>query len=269
MATNQQLTLFLWLQGLFPRRVSYWLLIKGLVSSPQDLLEGKTTDPNLSIVRLSFNVPPGGWISDPKNDPLPATVSTSSPCLRVRDTETGAERWVRESSSIIAYLEEVYADRDPVLKPKNILDMALTNDLIGQMNISIADGVTYFRHASPQLAAYSGLQDEERSRAAARLGYQSMMKGFLKVQDWARDSLATTGWLTPGTDGPGVVDTNLAAVRRYLELVYGSIIFEKEELKPLEEWYERFQKLAWWDALEERPNVHPAELRFTIDKFEV
>ncbi|RYC58069.1 hypothetical protein CHU98_g8148 [Xylaria longipes] len=267
MATNQQLTVFLWLQGLYPRRVSYWLLIKGLVPSPQDLLEGKTTDPNLSIVRLKLNLPSGGWISDSKNDPLPPTISTSSPCLRIRDTGTGAERWIRESSSIIAYLEEVYSDREPALKPKDILDMAAMNDLVGQMNISIAEGTTYLRHASPQFAAFSGLQDEERSRAAARLGYQSTMKGLLKVQDWARDSLATTGWLTPGTDGPGLVDTNLAAVRRYLELAYGWNLFENEELKPLEEWYRRFQTLAWWDALKQRP--HPSELQFTIDTFEV
>ncbi|KAI0449398.1 hypothetical protein F5B21DRAFT_520266 [Xylaria acuta] len=261
MATNQQLTLFLWLQGLFPRRVSYWLLIKGLVASPQDLLEGKTSDPNLSIVRLSLNLPSGGWISDPKNDPLPSIISTSSPCLRIRDTETGAERWVRESSSIIAYLEEVYANREPSLKPKDILDMMVTNDLVGQMNTSIIDSGTYLRHASPQFSAFSGLQDEERSRAAAKIGYQSMVKGLLKVQDWAGDSLATTGWLTPGTPGPGLVDANLAAVRRYLELVYDWNIFEKEELKPLEEWYGRFQTLAWWDTLEERPS----ELHFTID----
>ncbi|KAI0441248.1 hypothetical protein F4803DRAFT_552333 [Xylaria telfairii] len=269
MATNQQLTLFLWLEGLFPRRVSYWLLIKGLVSSPQHLSGGKTTDPTLSIVRLSLNFSSGGWKSDPENDPLPSTVSTSSPCLRIRNTKTGAEHWVRESSSILTYLEEFYADRGPTLKPKDVLGTVAMNDLVGQMNNSITESGTYLRHASPQFATFSGLQDEERSRAAARIGYQITMKGFLKVQDWARDSLATTGWLTPGTDGPGLVDTNLAAVRRYFELGYGWNIFEKEELKPLEEWYRRFQKLAWWDALEERPNVHPSELQFTIDRFEV
>lgn len=144
------------------------------------------------------------------------------------------------------------------MKPKDVLDTVAMNDLVGQMNISITDSSTYLRHASPQFAAFSGLQNEERSQAAARIGYQITMKGFLKVQDWAHDSLATTGWLTPGIDGPGLVDVNLAAVRRYLELGYGWNIFEKEELKPLEEWYGRFQKLAWWDALEERPNVHPS-----------
>ncbi|TGJ84588.1 hypothetical protein E0Z10_g4177 [Xylaria hypoxylon] len=272
MPKNEQVTLFLWLPGLFPRRVSYWLLIKGLVSSPHDLLDGTTTDPNLSIVRLNLHMTPTGsivWESNPENDPLPTEISTSSPCLRIRDTETGNERWVRESSSIIAHLEEVYADRGPALKSKDLLDIAATNDLVGQINLSVIESLTYIRHASPQFAAFSGIKEEERSQAAARLGHQCMVKGFLKVQDWAGDSLATTGWLTPGTDGPGLVDANLAAVRRYLELVYGWNIFEKEELKPLAEWYERFKGLSWWGALEERPNVHPPELKFTIEKFEV
>ncbi|KAI3325435.1 hypothetical protein HD806DRAFT_552727 [Xylariaceae sp. AK1471] len=269
MAKNQQLTLFLWLDGLFPRRVSYWLLIKGLVLSPADLLEGRTTDPNISIVRLSLNLPSRGWKSNPENDPLPANISSSSPCLRIRDTETGTERWVRESSSIVAYLEEIYADRGPALKSSDIIDTAITNDLIGQMNMSIIESLMYVRHASPQFGAFAGLKDEERSRAAARNGYQGMLNGYLKVQDWAGNSLSATGWLTPGIDGPGLVDVNLAAVRRYLGLVYDWDIFEKEELMPLVEWYGRFQKLPWWDAFEGRRNGHPSGLKFTIDKFEV
>ncbi|KAI0404768.1 hypothetical protein F4802DRAFT_566269 [Xylaria palmicola] len=269
MANKENLTLFLWLQGLFPRRLNYYLLIKGLVSSPEDLLNGKTTDPNLSIVRLTFDMPSGGWISDPESDPLPPSISTSSPCLRVRDPETGAEHWVRESSSILEYLEEVYSDKGPSLKPRGLLDSAATHDLVGQINASGAEGTSYLRHVSPQFAAFSGLREEERSPAAARVGYQNSVKALLRVQDWSGKSLATTGWLTPGVDGPGLVGVNLAAIRRYVDLVYGGNMFEPEELKPLEEWYRRFQKLSWWSALEERPNVHPPELKFTIDKIEL
>ncbi|KAI0487086.1 hypothetical protein F4859DRAFT_527198 [Xylaria cf. heliscus] len=269
MTKNQQFTLFLWLQGMFPRRVNYWLLTKGLVSSTEDLLEGKTTDPNLSIVRLTLDLTTFGWISDPENEPLPPSISTTSPCLRIRDTETGAERWVRESSSIIEYLEGVYADRGPALKPKDILDITAMNDLVGQINLALAESMGSLRHASPQFATFSTLKQEERSRPAARVSYHSTMRGLLKVQDWARDPLATTGWLTPGTDGPGLVDVNLAAARRYVELTYGWNIFEKEELKPLEEWYGRFQKLAWWNGFEGRPNIHPPEFKFNIDRYEL
>ncbi|KAJ2965394.1 hypothetical protein NUW58_g10893 [Xylaria curta] len=149
--------------------------------------------------------------------------------------------------------------------PKDPLDVAITNDLIGQVNIASAESLTYVRHASPQFGAYAGLANNERSRPAARIAYQGMVKGFLKVQNWAKDSLATTGWLTPGTDGPGLVDTNLAAMRRYLELVYDKSFFEGEELRPLEEWYARFQKLPWWEALEERTDAHMPELKFTVE----
>ncbi|KAI0429897.1 hypothetical protein F5Y09DRAFT_331474 [Xylaria sp. FL1042] len=272
MPQNKQLTLFLWPQGLFPRRVSYWLLIKGLVSSPHDLLDGKTADPNLTIVRLSLSVGSTGsigWKCNPENDPLPPNISTSSPCLRVRDPDTGGEHWVRESSSILTYLEEVYEDRGPSLQAKDLLTIAVTHDLVDQINLSIIEGVTYVRHASPQFAAFSGIKEEERSRAAAKVGHQNMVKGFVKVAQWAADSLKTNGWLTPGTEGPGLVDVNLAAPRRYLELVYGWNIFEKEELKPLAEWYERFRKMAWWAALEERPDVHPSEFTFSTDDYEV
>ncbi|GAP88568.2 hypothetical protein SAMD00023353_7000410 [Rosellinia necatrix] len=269
MSSKAQLTLFLWPAGLFPRRVTYWLVLKGLVSSYSDILAGKTADPNLSIVRLGITPPKFGWTYEPADDPLPASVSTSTPCLRVRDAETGAERWVRESSSIIAYLERAYAGRGPALAPAGALDAAATGDLVGQLNLALAESATYLRHASPQLAVYAELRDEDRSRAAARVGHRQFVRGLAKVQAWAADSLATTGWLTPGTDGPGLVDVNLAAPRRYLELAYGWDLFEDEELKPLDEWYKRFQKLPWWDALEGGPNIHPAELKFTIEKFEI
>ncbi|KAI1296970.1 hypothetical protein F5Y03DRAFT_291875 [Xylaria venustula] len=271
MPTNDQITLFLWPEGLYPRRVGYWLLIKGLVSSPQDLLNGSTTDPNLSIVLQSPNITATSieWNYNPENDPLPKNISTTTPCLRIRHSKTGNHRWVRESSSIIAYLEQVYADKAPSLQSKDLLDIAATNDLVGQINLSIFDAATYARHASPQLAAFAGLKEEERSRASARVGYQNMIKGLVKVSKWAEDSLRTTGWLTPGTNGPGLVDLNLAAPCRFYELAYGWNIFEKEELRPLAECYERFRKLSWWDALEERADVHPSELIFTLDDFKV
>lgn len=279
MAIKTQLTLFLWPTGLFPRRINYWLFIKGLVSSYDDILSGATSDPNLTIVRLSLNFPARGWKSTPADDPLPEHISTSSPCLRVRDaspssTGTTTERWIRESSSILEFLEAHYAAADhhhhagpTLLNANNIADVAATSDRVGQLNLAIIEGLTYIRHACPEFAAFAGLKDDERSAAAARIGLQSMMKGLAKVLDWARaDSLATTGWLTPGTDGPGLVDVNLAAPRRYLEIVYGWNIFEGEELRPLEEWYGRFRKLDWWDGFEEREDVRISEFKFTVEK---
>ncbi|CAJ2508997.1 Uu.00g140230.m01.CDS01 [Anthostomella pinea] len=104
------------------------------------------------------------------------------------------------------------------------------------------------------------LRDGERSHAAALYAYAAMVKGLSKVQLWAADSLRLTGWLTPGIEGPGLADVSLAAGRRYLKLGYGWDCFEKEELRPLAEWYERFKSLDWWVALEEREGVHLREM---------
>ncbi|KAI0592746.1 hypothetical protein F4775DRAFT_580940 [Biscogniauxia sp. FL1348] len=265
---NYQYTLWLWLEGMFPRRLNYFLLMKGLVATPMDLLQGKTNIPNLQIIKMRPDMTSGSWKFDPETESLPTGVST--PCLRVKDTRTGRERWVRESVSILSYFEDVFRDRGPALQSLDPLDVAATNDMMGTINLAMGDGATYIRHACPIMAAMSGLKDEDRSHAAARNAYEMMVKGLSKVQMWAQGTLTETGWLTPGIPGPGLVDITLAAGRRYLELGYGWDTFEREELNILAEWYERFKKaVPWWDALEEREDVHPKEMMFGKESREV
>ncbi|KAI0152960.1 hypothetical protein GGR57DRAFT_503092 [Xylariaceae sp. FL1272] len=263
MSSDQQLTLFLWLEGFFPRRINYYLLLKNLVKSPADLLACKTTEPNLNIVRMSLAQK--GWSFTPSDDPLPAEISTSTPCLRVRNTATGGDRWVRESASILVYLETLYGDRGPALKPSDHLDIAAMDDLVGCVSTAFAESLVYARHASPFLARGLGVKDEDRSPGAARNAHATMVRQLVKVQSWGSTSLNATGWLTPGVDGPGLVDLCLASGRRYMELGYGFDYFENEELGLLREWYERFRSLSWWEELEERTIIHPEFLRNKMD----
>ncbi|KAI1488484.1 hypothetical protein F5X96DRAFT_645368 [Biscogniauxia mediterranea] len=265
---SHQYTLWLWLEGMFPRRLNYFLLMKGLVSTPADLLQGKTNISNLQIIKMRPDMTSGSWKFDPETEPLPTGVST--PCLRVTDTRTGREHWIRESVSILSYFEDVFRDRGPALQSLNPLEVAATADMMGAINLAMSDGGTYLRHACPAMAAWSGLKDEDRSRAAALNAYEMMVRGLGKLQMWAQDTLAETGWLTPGISGPGLADITLAAGRRYLELGYGWDTFEREELKLLAEWYERFKKaVPWWDALEEREDVHPKEMMLGKESREV
>ncbi|KAI5917422.1 hypothetical protein F4810DRAFT_717703 [Camillea tinctor] len=256
---NYHYTLWLWLEGMFPRRLNYFLLMKGLVSTPMDLLQGTTNVPNLRIVKMRPDMETGSWKFDSEADALPR--GTSTPCLRVTDTQTGRERWVYESVSILSYFESIFRGHGLTLLSLDPLDVAATNDIIGVINLAMAEGGTYMRHACPAMAAWSGLKNEDRSHAAALNSYGIMVKDLRKVQIWAEDTLAETGWLTPGVQGPGLADITLAAGRRYLELGYGWDIFEREELKVLAAWYKRFKNtLPWWDALEEREDVHPKEM---------
>ncbi|KAK7965903.1 uncharacterized protein PG986_000180 [Apiospora aurea] len=266
MASGLQHTLWLWLEGFFPRRVWYYLLTKGLAASPADLLEGKTVDPSLRINRMHMDMAAGGWkFADPSN---PAPQGASTPCLGIHDPATGETRYIYESASILVYLETVYGNREgggPSAMPKNPVDVAKMHDIIGVMNLAMLDSGYYTCHAVPVLSVWSGVANEDRSRAAALNARAGMAKNLAKVQAWAAPSLKTTGWLTPGTEGPGVADFSLAAARRYLELTFEWDIFEgdgeKEELEELAVWYERFKGLEWWDAAEEHVVVHPPRLR--------
>ncbi|KAK7955101.1 hypothetical protein PG988_015795 [Apiospora saccharicola] len=263
MASELQHTLWLWLEGFFPRRVWYYLLTKGLVTSPADLLEGKTANPSLRINRMHMDMSTGGWTFDDPSNPAPQGAST--PCLGIHNTATGETRYIYESASILVYLETVYGSTQggPSVMPQDPLDVATMNDIIGITNLAMLDSGYYMRHAVPVMSAWSGLANEDRSRAAALNARAGMAKSLGKVQAWAAKSLQTTGWLTPGIGGPGLADFCLAAARRYLELTFGWDIFEGEgeELKELAAWYERFKGLDWWEAAEERTIVHPAQLR--------
>ncbi|KAK7910742.1 hypothetical protein PG985_013223 [Apiospora marii] len=262
-ASELQHTLWLWLEGFFPRRVWYYLLTKGLVATPADLLEGRTADSSLRINRMHIDMSTGGWkFADPSN---PAPQGASTPCLGIHDPATGETRYIYESASILVYLETVYGSvkGGPVVMPKDPVDIANMHDIIGIMNLAMLDAGYYTRHAVPVLAAWSGVANEDRSRAAGLNARVGMNKNLGKVQVWAAKSLKTTGWLTPGTEGPGLADFCLAAARRYLELTFGWDIFEegREELKELAAWYERFKGLDWWEAAEEQAIVHPPQLR--------
>lgn len=263
MASKPQHTLWLWLEGFFPRRVWYYLLTKGLVASPADLVEGKTVDSGLRINRMHIDMSTGGWkFADPSN---PAPQGASTPCLGIHDPATGETRYVYESASILVYLETVYGgdQRGPPVMPKDPVDIATMHDIIGVMNLAMLDSGYYTRHAVPGLSAWSGLANEDRSRAAALNAKAGMIKDLGKVQLWAAASLKTTGWLTPGMGGPGLADFCLAAARRYLELTFAWDVLGEggEELEELAAWYERFKKLEWWEAAEEQAIVHPLQLR--------
>lgn len=254
---DSKLTLFLWLEGFFPKQIVYFLLLKGLVDSPSQLYVGKTNDPRLSIKVLCFN---GSAIVDvDPSDPKPAGKST--PCLRITDpTGKNELRWVHESSSIRLLLEELYPEKTPMIGPTP-LERALMNDIHSTILQSITDSNYYIKNAAAVTTSWSGMRDEDRSLAVARYAKENHVRALLKAQEWAAESLEKGGWLTPGLDHPGLVDAALAGGARYMELSYSFDLFEDERLGLLKEWYARFKQVSWWSELEESGR-HPKELSY-------
>ena len=258
------MTLFLWLEGFFPKQVVYYLLIKGLADSPAQLYEGKTNDPRLRVNVLAFN---GTKIEDTNPDD-PKPVGKSTPCLRIVDT-TGKipPRWVHESSSIRSFLEEVYPDKPPMISPTPF-ERALTSDIYSTVLQAFNDCNHYIKNAASVTTIWSGLKDEDRSLAVARHARSGMVRSLLKTQEWAAESLEAGGWLTQGLGHPGSADVALAGGVRYMELSYSLQILEDERLSLLRSWYARFQQLSWWKELEEARR-HPKALVYPSNCREV
>lgn len=254
---NLQLKLFLWPRGLFPRRIAYQLLMQELVESPKALLSGKAAVPNISL-NISTLGPSGFEDSDP-TDPKPA--GYSSPCLRVTDTTTGKVQWIRESSAISYFLAEAFPSRLP-LQGESLVDRAAAADMVYLINLMAHDSSYYVRHASAAASSWSGVQNEDRSLPAALDAKTSMLRSLQKLQSWSLESLQTTGWLTPGIQHPGLVDVSLAAILRYLGLVYELDFLEDDTFEPLRGWWAKFKTVPWWHKLEEEGEVHPPSLRY-------
>lgn len=260
---NTKLTLFLWVEGFFPKQVAYYMLIKGLIDSPSQLYRGETNDPRLSVNRIIYTGKSLEGV-DP-NDPKPA--GKSVPCLRIADlTGATAPRWIHESNSIRLYLEELYPENPPMISPTPF-DRALMNDIQGTLTQALTDFNFYLKNAVSVTTAWSGMRDEDRSLPVARHAKQGMVRSFVKAQDLASESLESGGWLTPGLDHPGIVDVFLAGGMRYVELSYSFNLLEDEKLELLRCWYARFKEQPWWAELEETGR-HPEKLSYASNCWE-
>ncbi|RYP13213.1 hypothetical protein DL767_010851 [Monosporascus sp. MG133] len=260
MATQYQNTLWLWMEGAFPRRVMYQLLIKGLVASPEALLRGETTTPSLRVIRVQIGSGSGWECADSTAEPHPK--GASNPCLRTTDLTTGVSQFLYESTSIMQYLEELYPDSP--MQPKSAIDRAKMSDILGKINLTGVDLNYFLRNTVPELGAFMGLEAADQSRAAAMNALSCETKGMLKIQQWAVENgmTPTSGWLTPGVDSPGLADIAFVSTHRFLELVYGFDTVGDERLRTLAAWYERFKQLPWWKGLEDREGVLPPMFGF-------
>ncbi|KAM0242297.1 hypothetical protein ACHAP5_007237 [Fusarium lateritium] len=261
---DYELTLFLWMEGFFPKQVVYYLLIKGLADSPAQLYEGKTNDPRLRVNVLSFN---GAKMEDANSEDQ-KPVGKSTPCLRIVDvTGKTPPRWVHESVSIRGFLEEMYPEKPSMISPTPF-GRAIMGDIHSTVLQAIIDCNYYMKNAASVTTSWSGLKDEDRSLAVARHAKDGMVRSLLKAQEWAAESLETGGWLTPELSHPGLADVTLAGGVRYMELSYSLGMLDEPRLELLRSWYARFQKLSWWKELEESGR-HPKALVYSSDCREV
>ncbi|KAF5009922.1 hypothetical protein FDECE_3907 [Fusarium decemcellulare] len=257
MAESLQYTLWLWTEGAFARRVMYQLLIKGLVASPSHLLRGETTAPSLKVVPVKLKLGMG-WVYPDESERPPE--AASNPCMKVTNHDTGTSDFIYESTSIILLLEEIFPHHP--MKPASGIARARMMDMLGKINLIAIDTNYFLRNTVPEHGAAMGVDKEHQSRFAALNARSCELNGLLKIQEWAKENglVETDGWLTPGIDGPGLVDVTLVSNHRFVELNYSINMLEDERLKTLAAWYDRFQRFQWWQGLEEREGIVPEVL---------
>lgn len=257
LAPGSELTLFLWLEGFFPKQVVYYLLITGLASSPELIYQGKTNDPrlNINIIHLTEK----GFESTSPNDPKPA--GKSMPCLRIVDPISADKSpiWIEESAAVLAFLEENYKGKLSMTSP-TMLDRAKMQDIRSPIVQSFAQFNHYITHAAAVTTSWSGIKNEDRNLTVARRAKRDFTSSLRQAQTRAEASLQTHGWLTPGLAHPGINDVVLASAVRYMELSYAFDMLEDAELGLLRDWYRRFKQAEWWNEVEEQGR-HPKLLR--------
>ena len=254
-ASEYKHTVFLWIEGYFPKRVAFYFLSKGLCTSVEQLYRGETNEPNIRVIVVKLDPTLGYASTDPEN-PLP--VGKSLPTMRIENTKTGKISWIHETYSIITYFEDLFPGGDASgtsyrkMQATSALERATAEDILGALSLADAIGGTWLGNAAPKLAQYRGIPESEQSIIVARRAKKDQNEKFLLAQTWAADNLAATGWLTPAPDGgPGLADVVLAANVRYLELSWCQFLFEDEPLGGLREWYEKFKTLPFWHDMEE------------------
>ncbi|SCO76390.1 uncharacterized protein FRV6_00602 [Fusarium oxysporum] len=242
-------TLFLWIEGYFPKRIAYYLLSKGICSSVEQLYDGKTNEINLKIVPITFTG--DGFVSEDPEEPLPP--GTKVPALRLDDTESGRSIWIHETWSIINYLEEVFDGNNyRQMWSTNPIDRAVTQDVLSYIALATDAGRIWLVNCAPYMAAFWNIPASELSLPVGRRARREFEGHFKTLQNVAAGNLTSTGWLTPAADGgPGMADVMLAATVRHTELSWREFILEDEELGRLRKWYEKFKTVEFWYELEE------------------
>ncbi|KAI6765628.1 hypothetical protein HG530_006698 [Fusarium avenaceum] len=252
MTSQYQHTLFLCIEGFFPKQIAFYLLSKRLCSSVEQLYEGKTNEPNLKVVLVTFTEE--GFVSADPENPLPK--GTTGSALRLDHAGDDKPVWIREPWSMISYLEEVFPGTNEnkyrQMWATDPVERAVSRDIISYVHSSIEQGNTWLSNSAPFTWTYRKIPEEERSIGVGRRARREFEGLFKKLQGVAAENLTKTGWLTPAADGgPGMADCILASTVRHTVVAWSEFILEDEPLGQLRKWYEKFQTVWFWNELEE------------------
>lgn len=190
--------------GLYPRRVLIYLAEKGITDIervPVDLMSGANRSPEFLAINPAGTVP-------------------------VLEVEPGA--YIRQSISIMEYLEEIYPE--PNMIGRTALARARTRDLNSMIAETYVHFSTYAAHASPVFQ----LRVTEQKADAAATGRDNFVQALCNLENVIGDGEFIAG------NHPTIADCALFASADIVTRLYRQTF--PNECVRLQAWYERFSR---------------------------
>lgn len=147
------------------------------------------------------------------------------------------------------YLEEKYRtdEGNRCLLGNNMEERAQVRDLVGVINdVTFWSGVV-IRHEQESSLKWSGMTRQQQKHEAADDGKVQMRKALSKLEGWVEGAVVgrwSVGMMCGET--PTVADFSLAALKSYLEGMYGWDILEGYNDKVLGVWLGGFSGSGWF-----------------------
>ncbi|QRK12991.1 glutathione S-transferase family protein [Archangium violaceum] len=192
--------------GVYPRRVSIYLLEKGLTGIERISVRADTTDIN-------------GWSNEWRE------VRARNPAGTVPILETEDGTLIRQSTAILEYLEDRFPE--PSLLGKTAEERAFTRELVSLINEANVHFGTYCHKGNPLFAG-----KEVQSAEAAEIAWQAYVAQLSLIDKLSRDAEFLTG------DRPTIADCMLMSLLQFAEGLYGKTI--PPHCERLSSWYRRF-----------------------------
>ncbi|KAF2003989.1 hypothetical protein P154DRAFT_519583 [Amniculicola lignicola CBS 123094] len=242
---SPKITIWLWMIGLFPRRIIYYLVAKKL--KPTHLSTHQIT-----LVPVTWG-PGGTLVSLDQSLPTPPT-GISVPHMVIQ--KPGAPDFhVSESGAIMEYLEELFGNETEgelaELKGHTPEQRARTGDVISLVNDFIQCIGVHLVNSHPASLPWSGISREEWSTATADFAQKRIKRFLERLEDWVKDDIVTKGCKSLSGEG---IEVSLGDIVLMAQVEYARDLYGTEVLKDCEvlaKWWERANKEKWCVKMED------------------
>lgn len=227
---ENKITLWIWPSGLFPCRLIYYFRAKGLTLSV-------LKQHGIQLVPIVLASSPPALQSMEGFETRP--VDSSLPIMRIRHAD-GRTTWIRESLSILVYLEDVFPASAgwPELRGENAEQVAQGSDILCLLVDATHWSLVELINSNSSTTSWSGLKEEEMSASTATYAANKVQFYLTRLEQWLEADKASNA---KGTSLAGLA---LLAQVEYYEMMYGMDWLCGH--RALRQWVENTKRETWY-----------------------